>query len=118
VRTASDEFDKAFSDLSEAMDEAMKPLLDKENGRRLAEVAQNQLTGIKKFYDLLLSEQEETAMIDGDKFDLVVDKYRAVAKHFVMFPGLPESSTYKMSVVSDLYYILRRHTHEWGRADD
>ena len=118
VKRTSEEFDKSIRELREALDEAMKPLLDKENGKLLAELMENQLKGIEIFYELLLTEQEGTALIDGERFDLLVGRYRRVSRHFTSFPGLPEKSTYKMSVVSDFYYLLSRHTREWGRPDD
>lgn len=114
----SDGFSDAIGDLRVALDEVLKPLLDKENGKLLAEVVENQLSGMEKFYRLLLAEQGGIAMIDGPGFDRVVEKYRRVSRFFTRFPGLPERSTYKMSVVSDLYYILSRHTQEWGRPED
>ncbi len=114
----SDGFNDAIGDLRVALDEVLKPLLDKENGKPLVELVENQLIGIEKFYRLLLAEQAGIATIDGDGFDLVVEKYRRVSRFFTRFPGLPKNSTYKMSVISDLYYILSHHTREWGRAED
>jgi hypothetical protein len=118
VKRSLEEFRKSINELREALDEAMKPLLEEENGKLLAELMENQLNGIEIFYELLLIEQEGVALIDSERFDVLVGRYRSVLRYFTRFPGLPEKSTYKMSVVSDFYYLLSRHTHEWGRPED
>ena len=118
VKRSSDEFNRAVSELREILSDVLKPLLEEENGKPFVELIENQLDGIEKFYELLLAEQEGVATIDGDRFNLIVEKYRIVLRFFSKFPELPEKSTYKMSVISDFYYLLSHHTKEWGKAGD
>jgi hypothetical protein len=109
-----EDFNLAMGELRAAVSEAMEPLLEEEKGSLLKELIEVQLDGVEKFYELLLSEMDGKVLIDAICLDLIAEKHRRVYRHFKDLPGSTDKSTYKRSIATDVFQILRHHTRDAG----
>jgi hypothetical protein len=118
VKRATAEFNSDIGELRKAVADAIGPHLSVESTMLLSDLLENRLDAIEKFYELLLSEKDGKVLIDENDFDVVTQKYLCVLRYFTRFPGEPSGSTYKMTVISDFYYLLSYHTREWGWTEN
>lgn len=112
MQNSSEMFEDAVKELRTRLINVLSSYAHDPKGRKLCELLEKQLDCISLCFDLIEAEGDSHLEISGADFDAITEKYVPLARSFAKLPDDGMNSTYKMSLISEWYYILKRHASD------